>query len=186
MINRYSPSLMNDFEKCPYFFKVFYIDARKKELERPKPYYTLGRTVHEALRQFFSLFVDDRNLDKLDDLYRTAWREIPWEKRGFANKKEEKEYGLRGLVMLEWFYKNYDTKVRPRYLENYYEILLPTGSTLVGKIDRIDEETDSSLTIIDYKTGKEKALEFLIGQVLRKTKVRADPKKVKELIKRLI
>lgn len=146
---------MNDFEKCPYFFKVFYIDARKKELERPKPYYTLGRTVHEALRQFFSLFVDDRNLDKLDDLYRTAWREIPWEKRGFANKKEEKEYGLRGLVMLEWFYKNYDTKVRPRYLENYYEILLPTGSTLVGKIDRIDEETDSSLTIIDYKTGKE-------------------------------
>lgn len=155
MINRYSPSLLNDFEKCPYFFKVFYIDGRKKELEKPKPYYTLGRTVHEALCQFLSLFVEERSLEKLHELYRQVWREIPWGKRGFENKEKEREYGLRGLAMLDWFYRNHDTKVRPKYLENFYEIILPSGINLVGKIDRIDEHPDSSLTIIDYKTGKE-------------------------------
>ena len=38
----------------------------------------------------------------------------------------------------------------------------------------------------DYKSGNEKAVEFLIGQVLRKTKARADPKKLRELIRKLI
>jgi len=155
MITRYSPSLLNDFEKCPYFFKIFYIDGRKKELEKPKSYYTLGRTVHEALRKFFSLFIEERTLEKLHDLYRQSWKEILWEERGFENKEKEREYGLRGLTMLEWFHKNYDITARPKYLENYYEITIPEGITLVGKIDRIDEHPDSSLTIIDYKTGKE-------------------------------
>jgi len=38
----------------------------------------------------------------------------------------------------------------------------------------------------DYKAGNEKALEFLLGQVLRKIKAAGDPKKIKELIKRLL
>ncbi len=155
MISRYSPSLLNDFEKCPYFFRIFYLEGRKKELEKPKSYYTLGRTVHEALCKFLSLFIEERNLEKLHELYRQSWREILWEKRGFENKKEEKEYGERGLAMLEWFFKNYDMTVRPKHLENYYETVLSGGATLVGKVDRIDEHSDSSLTIIDYKTGKD-------------------------------
>ncbi len=154
MITRYSPSLLNDFEKCPYFFKIFYLDGRKKELEKPKPYYTLGRTVHEALCKFFALFIEERTLEKLHDLYRQSWKEIIWEERGFENKEKEKEYGLRGLTMLEWFCKNYDLTVRPKYLENFCETTIPEGITLVGKIDRIDEHPDTSFTIVDYKTGK--------------------------------
>jgi len=37
----------------------------------------------------------------------------------------------------------------------------------------------------DYKSGKKKALEFIIGQVLRETKAKADPKVVRELIKKI-
>lgn len=153
MLPRYSPSTLNDFVKCPYFFKVFHLDGRKKELERPKPYYTLGRVVHQALSDFFTLFLEERNLEKLHYLYRQAWRAIPWEGRGFTDKEEERKYGLRGLNMLEWFHQNYDQKTRPKHLENFYEYILPNGTTLVGKVDRIDEHSDFSVTIIDYKTG---------------------------------
>ncbi len=38
----------------------------------------------------------------------------------------------------------------------------------------------------DYNSGNEKAIEFLVGQVLKKTKIRADPKVVRELIKKSI
>jgi aspartyl-tRNA(Asn)/glutamyl-tRNA(Gln) amidotransferase subunit B len=38
----------------------------------------------------------------------------------------------------------------------------------------------------DYRKGNEKALNFLIGLVLKETEMKADPKKVKELILRLI
>lgn len=38
----------------------------------------------------------------------------------------------------------------------------------------------------DYKKGKESALQFLVGQVMRKTKGMAEPRKTQELIKRKI
>ncbi len=45
---------------------------------------------------------------------------------------------------------------------------------------------ENKKAIDDYKSGNEKVIEFLVGQVLRKTKVRADPKVVRELIKKSI
>ena len=38
----------------------------------------------------------------------------------------------------------------------------------------------------DYKSGQEKAIFFLIGQVMRETHRRADNKKVKEVLEKLI
>ncbi len=38
----------------------------------------------------------------------------------------------------------------------------------------------------DYKLGKEKAMQFLIGQVLRKVQARADPNEIKRLIKEML
>ena len=43
---------------------------------------------------------------------------------------------------------------------------------------------ENKKAVDDYKAGNEKAIEFLVGQVLRKTKARADPKVVIELIKK--
>jgi aspartyl-tRNA(Asn)/glutamyl-tRNA(Gln) amidotransferase subunit B len=44
---------------------------------------------------------------------------------------------------------------------------------------------ENKKAVEDYKSGKEKAIEFLVGQVLKKTKARADPNTVRELIKKL-
>ncbi len=45
---------------------------------------------------------------------------------------------------------------------------------------------ENKKAVEDYKAGNEKAIQFLIGQVLRNTKAVGDPNKIKELIKKLI
>lgn len=61
----------------------------------------------------------------------------------------------------------------------------------LGKIE--DKELQSVIkevikenkkAVDDYKSGNEKAIEFLVGQILRKIKARADPNTVRELIKK--
>jgi aspartyl-tRNA(Asn)/glutamyl-tRNA(Gln) amidotransferase subunit B len=43
---------------------------------------------------------------------------------------------------------------------------------------------ENKKAVDDYKSGNEKSIQFLVGQVLRKTKARADPNLVKEFIKK--
>jgi len=49
--------------------------------------------------------------------------------------------------------------------------------------EAIDENKKA---IEDYNEGKEKALNFVVGQIMRKTRGTADPEKVKEILKKLI
>jgi len=49
--------------------------------------------------------------------------------------------------------------------------------------EAIDE---NSKAVEDYKKGEEKALNFIVGQVMRKTKGKASPKEVNEILKKLI
>jgi len=44
---------------------------------------------------------------------------------------------------------------------------------------------ENKMAVEDYKSGNEKTMEFLIGRTLRKTKIRADPKVVRKLIKKV-
>ena len=53
---------------------------------------------------------------------------------------------------------------------------------LIHLIEEAVEENPASVE--DYRKGKEKALGFLVGQVMRKTKGRANPQMVNELLKR--
>jgi len=50
-------------------------------------------------------------------------------------------------------------------------------------LDVIKENEDA---VEDYKTGKKEALNFLVGQVMRKTRGRAEPKDVNEILKKRI
>jgi aspartyl-tRNA(Asn)/glutamyl-tRNA(Gln) amidotransferase subunit B len=46
--------------------------------------------------------------------------------------------------------------------------------------------SENQKAVSDFKKGKENALEFLIGQVMRKTKGKANPKIAKEILKRIL
>lgn len=57
-----------------------------------------------------------------------------------------------------------------------------------GEIEKAAKEAIESnqKAVQDYKQGKETALQFLVGQVMAKTKGRANPEKTRELLKKLL
>ncbi len=61
---------------------------------------------------------------------------------------------------------------------------LPKKLDLEDVVKEVIKENPKAVN--DYKSGNEKAIQFLIGQVLRKTKATGEPNKIKELIKKEI
>ncbi len=61
---------------------------------------------------------------------------------------------------------------------------LPKGIDLEAAVKDVIKENKKAVD--DYKAGNEKSVQFLIGQVLKKTKASGDPNKIMELIKKLI
>ena len=57
-----------------------------------------------------------------------------------------------------------------------------------GELEKYCKEAikESSRAVEDYKKGEKKALNFIVGQVMRKTKGKASPKEVNEIIRKLI
>jgi len=68
------------------------------------------------------------------------------------------------------------------------EIIAQRGLSQISDAKEIEEVTSQVITantqaVADYKAGKEQALKFLVGQVMRATRGRANPKLVNELLK---
>jgi aspartyl-tRNA(Asn)/glutamyl-tRNA(Gln) amidotransferase subunit B len=68
-------------------------------------------------------------------------------------------------------------------LKNKLEVVSDTGE-LELLCQQIIEE--NSIAVQDYKNGEEKSFNFLVGKVMQKTKGKADPNLVNEILKQLI
>jgi putative RecB family exonuclease len=112
----------------------------------------MGDHVHAALKDFFSVTpTDERNITKLENLLREKWQR---NRKGFKDREDEKRWGQKAIKQLQWFVQNQDLSITPFKVEDYHKVALTENITLIGRIDRIDQEADDSLHIIDYKTGK--------------------------------
>lgn len=56
---------------------------------------------------------------------------------------------------LEDFARSHDLRAQPFMVEPYFQVEAGPGVTLMGRLDRIDEEPGGSLHVIDYKTSAE-------------------------------
>jgi putative RecB family exonuclease len=147
-----SPFSLNMFQQCPRQYKFQYIDHLGDIYRKARPYFTMGDHVHATLKDFLSIVpVSERNLLKVEDLLREKWRR---NRKGFNNKEDEKRWGEKALNQLRWFAKNVDISVTPFMIENNHRAELTANILLKGRIDRVDKESDGSLHIFDYKTGK--------------------------------
>ena len=100
MIKNLSPSRASQFKTCPKQFKFANVDKLKEPTNEVQ---AKGTTVHQALEDLFDLPKEDRNTEKLHNLFRDAWTKV----RGtdehhdlFSAVEEERGWGVDGLKLL--------------------------------------------------------------------------------------
>ena len=154
MIKNLSPSRASQFKTCPKQFKFANIDKIKEPTTEVQ---AKGTTVHQALENLFDLKPDERNTEKLHNLFREAWTKV----RGndehhnlFSSVEEEREWGLDGLKLLNNYMSiedptSFEPLERERWVRGSIEDL-----NLRGILDRMDRNNKGELVIVDYKSGK--------------------------------
>ncbi|RLD46528.1 MAG: hypothetical protein DRI86_02970 [Bacteroidetes bacterium] len=178
----FSPSSLNNYKKCSYFFYLQKIVGLKTDevIEEQMAYNTQGTIIHETLEDFYKEYIN-KNIT-VDDLKKSKKKIL----NIFINKITEEFENLntktgRGLItkkILEQYLKNYINN-EIKYLEknechilgleeklskelifniNKEKIKISFG----GSADKIDKNKNT-IRIVDYKTGKVEPRELSIS-----------------------
>jgi len=154
MIKNLSPSRASQFKTCPKQFKFANVDKIKEPTTEVQ---AKGTTVHQALEDLFDLKPDERNTEKLHNLFREAWTKVRGDDEHhnlFSSVEEEREWGLDGLKLLNNYMSiedptSFEPLERERWVRGSIEDL-----NLRGILDRMDRNNKGELVIVDYKSGK--------------------------------
>ncbi len=154
MIKNLSPSRASQFKTCPQQFKFANVDKLKEPTNEVQ---AKGTAVHQALEDLFELPKEDRDTEKLHNLFRAAWTKVRRTDEYhnlFSSVDEEREWGVDGLKLLNNYMsmedpKSFDPLERERWVRGTIEDL-----NLRGILDRMDRNQNGELIIVDYKSGK--------------------------------
>jgi putative RecB family exonuclease len=149
-----SPSRLSDFQTCPRRYQ----HASIERLPQPATYATAkGRFVHYVFEHLFLLEADQRTIERARDLVAPAIDDILTEDvRADINFDEgvlAKLLSETEAILVRYFEMEDPTKVTSEGVELKLGVEV-NGTPLYGILDRLDRDTDGSLTIVDYKTGK--------------------------------
>ncbi len=148
---RLSPNSKAIFQKCRQLYRFVYIDKLGDQYRKPRPYFTMANHVHDTLRDFLSLVpVELRTVETIEGMLRRNWRRYCV---GFRGKEDERRWAEKALAQVRAFASNQDVSVTPYMVETSLETQITPGLVFRGRLDRVDRQPDSSLHIIDYKTG---------------------------------
>ncbi len=174
---KFSFSQIAAFSTCPLQYKFAFI--LKIPASTEKGSLVFGRVLHNTLYNFLLPALAERQKiqgelfgemggkkgkergellseKRLLEIYSEFWQED-----GYQNKEDRAAYYQKGLKALKSFWSDYQ-KNKPAevlFLEKKFSFKL--GEDVIkGTIDRVDKLADGTLEIVDYKTGKDKKLDF--------------------------
>lgn len=157
----YTISKINEWNQCQLKYFAHHIEKENwiDDKSEGSLQLILGNLVHKFFENFYNkadttLKFKHKiiSLDNWKNLFKQAWEEEV-EGRELIIKTESDIYLEKGLICLENFYKREherDFKI-PLFIEHKFTVNLGNFFKLNGKIDRIDQEADGSIVIIDYK-----------------------------------
>ncbi len=155
-----SPTALNNYLECPW--KYFYVNLlRIPEVENK--FMLFGTAIHEVLNRY----ADERVLGKdigVDGLIRSFAYSLERSPFTEQEQKEMQEKGERALTAW-WNERHGEWPAQARAEQAAHaEIMLDDGEVLRirGKLDRVDE-VSGGVNVIDYKTGKPKSRNELMG-----------------------
>jgi putative RecB family exonuclease len=153
-MNRISPLKVRVFGACRLRYRYQYVDRREGRVRpRLRPADTAGSLVHRVLCDFFSKVEErERSREKLFDMFNMGWNALS---EGYHRVPGVEVHHENSLRQLSNFARVSDLQARPFLVEPYFQVEIEPGILLFGRVDRLDEEPDGALHIIDYKGGTE-------------------------------
>jgi RecB family exonuclease len=146
---RVSALKLRVFSTCRLRYRYQYLD---KVPARLRPGDTAGSLVHRVLCDFYSkLTKGERTKDRLLELFEEGWTALSPRYLRMPGVDALYEAAVGELAL---FAQRFDLQAEPFLVEPYFQVDISPGVTLFGRMDRIDEERDGTLQIIDYKTGE--------------------------------
>lgn len=145
---RLSPLRVRVLNTCRLRYKYQYLERLRAQL---RPQDTAGTLVHNVLCDFFSkLPRRERTPERLLQMLQRGWDALSPRYRRIAGVDQLRQ---RSIEQLGRFARQQDLQAEPFMVEAYFQVRLAPDLLLFGRLDRIDEERDGTLHIIDYKTG---------------------------------
>ncbi len=145
---RLSPLRVRVFNTCRLRYRYQYTDKLQARL---RPSDTAGTLVHNVLCDLFSnVPPEERTEERLIDMFQERWAALS---PRYLRLPEAQELHDRNLAALRRFAQREDLRAQPFQVEAYVQVAIAPDVTLFGRMDRIDEEPDGTLHIVDYKTG---------------------------------
>ena len=151
-MNRISPLKVRVFRSCRLRYRYQYVDKQAGRVKpRLRPADTAGSLVHRVLCDFFGKVPEwQRSREKLFEMFEDGWRALS---PGYFRVPGVEEHHANSIRQLENFAEKFGIDARPLAVEPYFQAEVAPGVLLFGRVDRLDEEPDGSLHIIDYKGG---------------------------------
>jgi putative RecB family exonuclease len=145
-----SPLKVRVFNACRLRFRYQYVDRIRSRLRIAD---TAGSLVHRVLCDIYSKVPkQERTFDRLLQLFHESWEALSPRYLRMEGVDELREDSARQLTH---FAQQHDLQAEPLMVEPYFQVDLTHDVTLFGRVDRIDELPDTTLKVIDYKTGSE-------------------------------
>jgi DNA helicase II / ATP-dependent DNA helicase PcrA len=149
-----SASAIETYETCPLQFRFEREWKLSRQLHAAVQY---GAAMHRVLRTYFDSVRLNRT--KADDELLQLFRD-DLGSSGIEDEYQRELYLQQGIAQLKDFLVACQSSPKPNVIhtEEWFEVQI-AGSTLAGRIDRMDRASDGSVKIIDYKTGKPRSQE---------------------------
>lgn len=132
---------------CPQKWKFKYVD---KIPEKPRHFFSFGKSAHAALEYLYDVkTLPPPTLEAVLKFY-----EDNWISEGYESPEQEADYKRQGEQIIRDYYAKHIGSFKIPYFTEYGFAIDVDGVKVRGFVDRIDKVGDSSIAIIDYKTGK--------------------------------
>ncbi len=150
-----SASAVDSYERCALQFKL----ERDWHLaSKPAAAMQYGAAMHRVLKTYFDSIHAGR--PKTDEELFDQFRE-DLAAAGIHEKYQHELYEQQGVAQLRDFLAKVRSQRPPHVLHTEQTFQIRIGATTIaGRMDRIDDRTDGTVSIVDYKTGKAKDQDF--------------------------
>jgi putative RecB family exonuclease len=148
-----TPTRLNTWLDCPRRYRFSYLDRPSPPRGGPRAHTSVGAVVHVALAAWWSRPVSERTpAHAVLDLTR-RWDPAAWAREGFRDPAQSAATREDAAEWVRGYTHQLDPGREPVGVER--TVSTPTATlVLSGRVDRIDQQDDGRLRIVDYKTGR--------------------------------